>query len=72
MGETVESKGAQVTVRMTAAEKEAADAFAEVLFEHGKLEEVSVAGAMRIALKFTISEFVKDMEVKRLGGQKRK
>jgi hypothetical protein len=70
MTENVGSKVAQVTVRMTVAEKEAADAFAQVLFERGKLDEVSVAGAMRIALKFTISEYLKDMEAKRLGGKK--
>lgn len=71
MTETVDqSKVAQVTVRMTSAEKEAAEAFADVLYEQGKLDEASVAGAMRIALKFTISEYVKDMEARRLGGKR--
>lgn len=60
----------QVTVRMTEAEKEAASKLGVLLYEHGKLDEPSVAGALRAALRFTINEYLKEMEAKRLGAQK--
>lgn len=63
-----ESKVEQVTVRMTEAEKKKASALGKFLYERGKLDEPSVAGALRIALNFLFDECVKAVEVKRIGG----
>jgi len=64
-----EPKGEQITVRVTAAEKEKASALGNFLYAHGKLDEPSVAGALRVALNFTVNELAKDVEARRLGAK---
>jgi len=59
----------QITVRMTEAEKKKADALGKFLYVHGKLDEPSVAGALRAALNFTVNEIAKDVEARRLGAK---
>lgn len=64
-----EPKVEQITVRMTAAEKQKASALGNYLFVNGKLDEASVAGALRVALNFTVNELAKDLEARRLGAK---
>jgi len=72
MSETAtEPKVEQITVRMTEAEKEKASALGKFLYVNGKLDEASIAGALRAALNFTVNEIAKDVEARRLGAQTR-
>lgn len=62
-----ESRTEQVTVRMTDAEKKTAEKLGQYLFKVGKLDEPSVAGAVRVALRFTTNEILKSVEAERYG-----
>ena len=60
-----ESRTEQVTVRMTLAEKEIAEKLGNYLHKVGKLDEPSIAGALRVALRFTVNEILKSVEAER-------
>lgn len=62
-----EGRGEQVTVRMTKAEKETAEKLGDYLHKVGKLEEPSIAGALRLSLRFTVNEILKSVEAERYG-----
>lgn len=58
-------KTEQITIRMTHAEKDGAEKLANYLFTVGKLKEATIAGACRVALRFTINEVLKSVELER-------
>jgi hypothetical protein len=61
MSETeTQSRVEQITVRMTEAEKNLAAKLGVYLYRYGKLDEPSVAGALRMALRFTVQELLKE------------
>lgn len=62
-----ESRTEQVTVRMTVSERETAEKLGQYLHKAGKLDEPSVAGALRVALRFTVNEILKSVEAERYG-----
>lgn len=59
MSET-QSRVEQVTVRMTGAEKILTEKLGQYLFKVGKLDEPSVAGALRVAVRFMAAELLKE------------
>lgn len=62
---STDSRAEQITVRMTPAEKQAAEKLGRYLHLHGKLDEPSIAGAMRVALRFTVNQIAKSIEAER-------
>ena len=57
----------QVTVRLTIAEKVLAEKLGIYLHRIGKLDDASLAGAVRVSLRFTVNEVLKNIEAERLG-----
>lgn len=57
----------QISVRMTIAERVNAEKLAAYLFKVGKLDEPTIAGAIRAALRFITNEITKSVERERYG-----
>lgn len=62
-----ESKAEQVTVRLTKAEKDTAEELGKYLFKVGKLDAPSIAGALRLSLRYMVNEIAKSIERERYG-----
>lgn len=60
-----ESRVEQVTIRLTKAEKDTAEELSKYLHEEGKLDEASIAGAFRLALRYMVNELAKSFERER-------
>lgn len=67
MTDVSESKTEKISVRLTEAEKEVAEKLGAYLHKAGKLEEATIAGALRVSLRFTVNEILKSVEVERYG-----
>ncbi|MFQ6075877.1 MAG: hypothetical protein ACE5Z5_07060 [Candidatus Bathyarchaeia archaeon] len=57
----------QITIRVSAEEKNLAKKLAEYLHKAGKLDDDSIASGFRISLRYTVNEILKSVEVERYG-----
>jgi len=59
----------ELKVRVTPEEREVIEKLAEYLYKVGKIERKSINETVRLAVRFTVNEILKALEVERLGGR---